>query len=745
MSDTSPNNYFYLNRDSRWPGFQMSGLEIRDGGALELASLPVFPGALSAAVSSAPVPDGPAGLAMDSTGTLYFSDPDGNCIRRILGCDGTVCAVPCMGSATLDTPRGLLISPERCALFVADSGHNRILVFDLASFAVQEVWGQIDPNGTTPGSDPGSLDTPWTLAEDSAGNVYVVDYGNRRVQKFNAIGEVQPSFAANVEASGLLHQPADIAVREQDGAVWILVADSADPGVYFFDSLGHPILDAKGNTRILKDAHLTEPAGIAVAGESLFIGDNGSGRVLRFRIGDGFPFIGTAIGYLGPVAGLLLDRAGGLWVHPGDSLTPNRLKARGGYVTIGTLWTTQNDPITVPGIKPVEWHRLKALIENLPANAHLDLYAFVSNDKSSPPKVDPNAADPFADSKWQSIDYTANLDITELFIGAPPGSDPRTKFLWVGALFSGDGTASPRLENLRVEFDYPSYSELLPAVYRDTENCGQFLERLLALFESFFSHVEGEIESLPALFDPKAAPKDFLPWLAGGLGLDLDENWTEETQRRIIARIFELSGKRGTVAGLRESLRLFAGVDAIIDEPLLNAAWWALPASDSCCADCAAHSGGAPWEQTQNSILGWTTMLAPAEPQGAVVGATAVLDQSHLITEQDFGSPLFSDLAYQFSVQIYRGQLMCPGTLDNVRAVLEREKPAHTTYHLCIIEPRFRVGFQSRVGIDTVVGGPQRSLSLDTSQRLGLETVLAGPPPSLLGPDNRLGVNTRLG
>jgi len=763
MTEISKDNFFYLNREGRWPGFKMTGLELRQDGVLHLSSLPSFAGTLPDAVKSAPVPDGPAGLAMGAGGTVFFSDPGGNGVQLILGCDGSVCGVPCMGgvgggATGLNAPRGLLIPPHRQALFVADSGNNRIAIFDLETFELIEIWGQPNASATGAGSQPGQLDTPWSLAADSAGNVYVVDYGNRRVQKFNAIGQVIPSFCENVQASGSLTEPAGIAVREQDGAVWVLVIDAAAADVPIFDANGKPVPDAQGNARSIKDAHLTQPMGIAAACDAVYIGDNAAERVLRFQIGESIDYAGAAIGYQGPVAALLLDRAGDLWVHTGGSLIPNKLAARGGFATLGVLWLDPKNPLTVPG-RSVEWHRLKALarmkslLEALPANAHLDLYAFVSNDPSAAPPVDPNAPNPFSDPKWQSIHYVANLDVTDLFIGAPAGSDPavpesrKTKYLWVGALFSGDGTASPELRQLRVEFDYPSYAQYLPAIYRNNADCGQFLDRLLSLFESFFSGVEGEIDRLPALFDPAAAPRRFLAWLAGCLGLDLDGNWSEQKQREIIARIFELSGKRGTAEGLRESLRLFVGVDAVIEEPLLNAAWWALPSSDSCCQACAEASAaaGTAWQGGQNSLLGWTTMLAPAQPQGAVVGTSAVLDQSQLITDEQFGSPLFTDVAYQFSVQVYRSQVMEAGSTAGIRAILDQEKPAHTFYQLCIVDPLFRVGFQSRVGIDTVIAGPPRSLSLETGQALGENTVLAGPPPSLLGSDSRLGMTLRLG
>ena len=144
----------------------------------------------------------------------------------------------------------------------------------------------------------------------------------------------------------------------------------------------------------------------------------------------------------------------------------------------------------------------------------------------APPKPDPSAAAPFSDPKWNSASYAPNVDVTDLFIGGK-GTKPKGKkesdYLWIGALFSGDGVASPALRQLRVEFDYPTYDQYLPAIYRDQADCGQFLLRLLSLFESFNQEVEDEIAAIPALFDPKAAPKNFLVWLAELLGLELGD------------------------------------------------------------------------------------------------------------------------------------------------------------------------------------------------------------------------------
>jgi phage tail-like protein len=285
------------------------------------------------------------------------------------------------------------------------------------------------------------------------------------------------------------------------------------------------------------------------------------------------------------------------------------------------------------------------------------------------------------------------------------------------------------LSQIRVQFDRESYLADLPVIYRNEVPCGDFLLRLLSLFESVNQDVECEIAAVPALFDANATPERFLRWLAEWLGFELDDHWTVARQRALLGQIFELYAERGTPAGLRRVLKLFAGVDAVIEEPILNAEWWALS---------AGPDGG------ETSMLGFTTVLAPAQPQGAVVGTSAVLDQSHLTTVDEFGAPLFSDVAYQFSVLVYRGQVTCADALPRVRALIEQEKPAHTTYELCVVEPRMRVGYASRLGIDSVVGGPSRGAALGGAAVLGGDTVLAGPTATRIG-ESRLGESTRLG
>jgi hypothetical protein len=126
-----------------------------------------------------------------------------------------------------------------------------------------------------------------------------------------------------------------------------------------------------------------------------------------------------------------------------------------------------------------------------------------------------------------------------------------------------------------------------------------------------------------------------------------------------------------------------------------------------------------------------------------VVGTTSVLDQSHLSTNNEFGAPLFESVAYQFSVLVYRGQVECAGKLAAVQDVIQSEKPAHTLHHVCVVEPLMRVGFQSRVGIDTVIAGPPLPTRLGEVDSASTALVLAGEPSGTIG-TSRVGENTWL-
>lgn len=444
--------------------------------------------------------------------------------------------------------------------------------------------------------------------------------------------------------------------------------------------------------------------GLAVGDAGILIGDNARRRITRISAGD-------APEYKGPVAALFLDSQSGLVVHTGAGIL--HLSAASRYVKHGVAWA---GPFLNPSVADEQWHLVRAQS----SGQHLRLFVGISNSDAELP-VDPASDTPFSDPAWTPVE----LDVLETIVRGASGQR-----ISIGLDFTSEGRTTPVVEQVRIDFDHPTYLPNLPAIYRENPDSAQFLARFLGLFQSMFEDVEDRIGGLPAFFDPFAAPADLLRWLAGWLALDLNGAWSDAVRRKSIARAFEVYGRRGTAEGLLEGLRFYLGVNAHVQEPILQTNWWAL-----------AEECSSPIE-VSTSLLGVSTVLAASEPQGAVVGTTAVLDASHLIGAEDLGAPLFDDVAHRFCVQIYRGGRYSENLVTQVRAFLDREKPAHTDYHLSVIEPRMRIGLQARVGIDTVLAGAPEASKLGAPG--GTEFVLAGEPAGRVG-ESQIGSTSRLG
>jgi hypothetical protein len=719
-----------LNLANLWPGFrELRGLTIDPDGSLGLARVPAFVEALGESRLPTEVPAGPAAVSDDAAGDIYLADPASHRLLRLDTCTNTSEPQPCFGGqghglGQLDTPRGLLVGP-RDALYVADSGNHRVLVVDLATQQLRGVWGQ--PNlGDPPRASAaaGRFNEPWGLAADEAGHVYVVERAGQRVQKITPDGRVIPTFWDALSSAVTLAAPTDltIAAREGEERLYLVDSDAGAGRVLVISTFG-----------VVYDQwplpEEVEPAGIAVGSQAIYVGDAHRGQVLQFDYhGD---FQGAALGYRGPVAGLAVACDGSLLLYPGAGGSVVRLLPDQAYVHQGEFLA---GPFEV-GEGPTAWHRLRVLAQPLSGDAHLQLFTHTANDPDDPPVALGPVEEPFPG--WQAAPPD-QLDILIL-------NDP-CRYLWIGGRLHGDGTASPRLVQMQVTFPPDGYLRHLPAIYQEDERGRVLLRRALALFESLLGSLGEQINDLPLLFDPFAAPSgwapwltgwqgddeslmappDWLPWLASWLAFDLDETWLEEKTRQAIADAVELYGARGTVEGLRRLIKLYAGVEARIEEPGQFTIVWSLG---------------------ERSVLGFDTMLAPAHPQGAVLATTATLDASHLIDDDDYGAPLFEGVAHRFCVHVYRAELKTSRALNDVVAVLEREKPAHTTYHLCVIEPRMRVGFQARVGIDTIVAGAPSGMTLNDDRSLGYDSVLVEPdrgPGSIIGRQTRIGRNMTL-
>jgi tripartite motif-containing protein 71 len=155
-------------------------------------------------------------------------------------------------------------------VYVADTGNNRVQKFDPSGNALAVIGSA--------GSGDGQLKQPRDVAVDRAGNVYVADAGNNRVEKFDAAGNFVRAWGGAGNADGQFNAPSGIAV---DAVGDVFVSDLLNHRIQRFDADGHFI--SKWGEEGRGAGQLLEPVGIAVghSGE-LWVADTVNHRIVRF-------------------------------------------------------------------------------------------------------------------------------------------------------------------------------------------------------------------------------------------------------------------------------------------------------------------------------------------------------------------------------------------------------------------------------------------------------------------------------
>lgn len=279
----------------------------------------------------------PYGLAADSSGNLYVTD-NGNSTVRAIAPGGTVTTLagtagmttlgngtpanpglPCYADgstatcgdgtgslASFNTPLGIAFDAATGNLFVAD-GQSSTLRMVTPGGVVSTVAGLSGVAGTVDGTGPtAGFNSPYAVAADGAGNVYVSDNSDCVIRKV-APGGVVTTLAGTAGSCGAADAPTGPASAAAFSAPQGLAADAAG-NVYVADT---------GNSTIRK----ITPAGLVttIAGTAGTVGNQ-----------DG---TGANASFSGP-QGLALDAAGNLYVADTNNKAVRKVTPAGVVTTV---------------------------------------------------------------------------------------------------------------------------------------------------------------------------------------------------------------------------------------------------------------------------------------------------------------------------------------------------------------------------------------------------------------------------
>lgn len=655
------------------------------GADLRLAAVPDGPLGLAAEDGSLGGLVLPTGFAVSEDGICYLLDPGGTVVRRFE--PATRRFVPVLGAEP--PPRGdvtelgqvVNIAITGRQLYLADRRHRRVLVYGLPELSLRYVWTK-----------------DWDLADVRTGGdaTYLLDTATGTVWRQRPHeDEPQVLFTAAGEAGRATRLAVD-----DGGAVYL-----SGPGTLArYDATGHrgTVFTDPGPLRPKFTAPpLRLVAGVFVLPAGL-TGDCG-------RHADPAREGTVAEPASSAPHGPAFDRAGRPVPPPRPTRGPKPYRRAGEWV--GAVLDSR--------IYRCVWDRVRLDLAALPPGTSVSVETTTSD---TPDVGEWTAAGTRTGRPHAPAAPPLSGDV-DWPIRSAPG-----RYLAVRLRLTGPGRATPLVRAVRAHYPRSSCLEFLPAVFGMDADGKDFLERFLGVFQAEWDALASRVSDLPAYVDPKAVPAGApLGYLAGWVGVPLDQRWTAEQQRAWLLASLAVLRRRGTPAAVTELLATLLATESGVPAGGIG-----LPAL----VEGFRIRGRLQVGSTDPTPL---PLWSPDVVARLRLGAYAEVGRARLVSTGDPAHDLFTQTANSFRVYLPSAWVRTAEDERAVHRLLTAERPATSRYDLDLVEPRLRVAVQSTVGLDTVIGAvPEARLahahddappSRAPRHRLGWDTVLASARP----------------
>ncbi len=706
--------WWLLNARVGWRAADSEQVEVPAEGALALSPRPETLRSLTEPSGSFGGLIAPTNIALGPGGSLFLLDRKTLHLKRFDPCECLFKLVACFGGEgdeprQLNDPHGICI--HRHNLYVCDTGNHRLSVFSLRGFLLRAVWR---PPGSAELTNPWE---PYDIALDRRGRAFVTDGANGCIHRFSPVGRWErclPGFGKAmhiaIDGQDRLH----VVIEGQDDAVRVVDADGEDLGTVSgtaavadrFPRLSFQV-DAEGDLHLQELCLVQHPPP---------------------------PHVGV------------FDLSG----EPFDKIPVQKGPT---YYREGHFISQALDS----KLYRCQWHRV-TLKGRVPAAARIQIATYTAETEHpiehvlSLPEV-----------VWETDQTVSAMESDNWDCLVRSGGG---RYLWLRLRLRGNGFVTPEIGSIRVEYPRISLRRYLPAVFGADPVSADFTDRFLSLFDTTLRSVEGVIDHQARFFDPLSAPADldpetgidFLSWLASWIGLTLGRHWPETKRRQFLKRAASMYHIRGTREGLWRQLLLFLEMEPETvccpdDRPQTRCHPQPVPCAPEEVLPCAWQPPPLILEHYQ--LRRWLFLGAGRLGDQAVlwgkrivnrsqVAVTAQADGTQLISTQDPYRDPFHVYAHKFSVFVPAWYLQSERHRRGLENLLSAEKPAHAQYQLVGVAPRFRIGVQSMIGFDSVVGRYPEGVTLDETP-LGWASVLGESPGARGGPSLQIGRQARIG